>query len=621
MNRSRLWPAVPILLGALAYAPAPTGELVWDDQYVAEYQVPHFDSLADILRPPPDIARWSYSYYRPLVTLSYLLDQKFFGAGATAGPHAMNVLWHLLVVFGVWHLARRALLGSPHAEGGAVVAASLFAIHPIHTESVSWIAGRSDVLAALFLMPALLLALRWCERRSATSAMALIASAPLFGLALLAKEQALTGLALLPLLALALSPPADSGATPGSRAPLLSAAIALLLWVAVAVGYFWLRMAAGAPPAAIQDLALAERATRAAAAAAWYAVKAVVPWPQSAIVTWDMVPGAAATAAVLVPCAALTALGAWRRIRCGDGITLLATGWFWIAISLPLWVAVVAVVNTPLAERYLYLPTVGVALGAGALVAAAPGRGWRVNGLALSGLVLVAFLAGTLQRGLVWRSSLALWSDTVERVTDQGMPWENLGLSHMRLGQDAQALDAFRRAAVIETYEARGRARARNAIGSILAKRGETEAAIAEYRRAVALNPAYAEAWYGLAAAYETRAERFHEQGQTSERDAAADLAIHFYRTAFQRYAGYYPARLKLAAALAAQGARLEAEGRSGPAVKLYGEALQTLNALQARLALDRRADALERLAREVGVDPQALRRELERRMAAAGSG
>ena len=165
-----------------------------------------------MLRPPDNIARWSYGYYRPVVILSYLADARVFGTGSPAGPHIFNVTCHLLTTMLVWLLARRVLRQIPDGGGGAVVAATVFAVHPIHTESVSWIAGRSDVLAALFLVTALLLALRWLDRRSAV---ALLLAPVFFLLALLSKEIAIVGLALLPLLII-FSGPAQAPTRPAA---------------------------------------------------------------------------------------------------------------------------------------------------------------------------------------------------------------------------------------------------------------------------------------------------------------------------------------------------------------------------------------------------------------------
>ena len=126
---------IPVAAAAVLYAPALNGNLVWDDGIVQKDQMVAFHTLRDVFFFPKDIPQWGMSYYRPMVTLSYLADQALFGRNATRGPHAAVVLYHVLTTFCVWLLARQILRRSRYAEWGALIAGVLFAVHPIHTES------------------------------------------------------------------------------------------------------------------------------------------------------------------------------------------------------------------------------------------------------------------------------------------------------------------------------------------------------------------------------------------------------------------------------------------------------------------------------------------------------
>lgn len=604
--------ALLALLVVVAYAPAFRAEPVWDDQILVEQQLPRFESLRDVFFPPPDITRWSYAYYRPVVTASYLADRWLFGPDAVAGPHAMNLLYHTLATLLVGALALHVFAGTAQARAAAFAAAVVFALHPIHSESVSWMAGRSDVLATLGVLAALLLALRW---RDGGQWLALAASPLCLGVGLLAKESAITALALLPL-AWFTVPAAAGQAAPHRR----RLALACLAWAGAAAGYLALRSAAGSGSATAVDLPAIGQLGRMLQGAAWYALKLVQPWPQSAIVTWEMTPGGAFAALILALVVALTAAGALRFVTRGAGTLLLATGWLWATLTLPLWVAALAATNTPLAERYLYLPSVSIALLAGAVFGAARGGGpahaarGAVAALhVVAALLCAAMLAATVQRGLVWQNALALWSDAAARAPGEGLVWENLGLSRWRAGDETGALAAFERALDAEGYDARGRARAENAIGAILRGRGAGEEAVAHFRRAVALNPAYAEAWYGLGAVYEGRAGTLASgAGGDAARDAAMELAIHYYRTALQRYPGYHPARLKLAATLAAEARRHAQDARPEAAGTRRAEARALLDPLIRALDADPRPDARAVLAGQVGVDIDQLQQELQ---------
>ena len=144
-----LW-IVPLLLAVLAFAPAPWGDLVRDDRFFLDRQLIVFKTIGDVVFPPGDMAGWANLYYRPVAILSYLIQVEIFGKDATVGPHVFNVIMHAATTFFVWLLARRLLAPMPNSGLGALVAAALFAVHPIHAESVNWIAGRTDMLAALF---------------------------------------------------------------------------------------------------------------------------------------------------------------------------------------------------------------------------------------------------------------------------------------------------------------------------------------------------------------------------------------------------------------------------------------------------------------------------------------
>lgn len=605
--RSRwLWLVLPLLAGAVAYAPALWADLVWDDLTMPELLSRYFHTLGDVFRPPEKIPRWGYVYYRPLHTLSNLLDIYLFGTAARVGPHVASVLYHLAATLFVALLAHRWLAPRQGGRAAALFSATLFAVHPIHTESVIWIAGRPDVLATMFLLPALLLGLEWRDR-GARSALGLSPACLL--LALFSKEIALTGIVLMPLLWLAA--PVRVAAGHQRAAGTLAAAAALAAgWLVAILLYAWLR--AGAVSAVIfKEFSLGEALLRLESAAAWYVIKTVVPYPHSFIVTWDMVPGRLSGLAALALMAALTGLGIRLYLRRRDGLLLTAAAWFGVTISLALWLAVSVDTDVPLAERYLYLPSVAFVLAAGAALAAALAGGWRWPAAALASAITAAYLGGTLQRGLVWRSSLGVWADTATRVTDQGVVWEHLAWSHLRLGDEQRALEAFRRAAATQSYRREERARMYNMAGEILMKRRALAEADREYQMAVAIYPVFVEAWYGLAVVQEIRAEDFHRDGDRQRRDEAMDLAIHYYRTCLERFARYHPARLRLAAAYAGQARQLAGEGRDEEARMLFGKARSELDLLDRQLQRETRPGALERLIAKAGMDPDTLRRQL----------
>ena len=104
-------------------------------------------------------------FYRPLTVLTFALDYQIWGMNPV-GYHLTNLLLHLLCTFLTWRLARR-LFSSPRM---AFVAATLFAIHPIHTEAVIWISGRFDLTVCAAVLASVLCYLNWREREEASRA-------------------------------------------------------------------------------------------------------------------------------------------------------------------------------------------------------------------------------------------------------------------------------------------------------------------------------------------------------------------------------------------------------------------------------------------------------------------
>ena len=130
-------------------------------------------------------------FFRPLFIWSYVIDSRIWGARAF-GYHVTNVLFHGLNGFLVFKLAARLIRRFALTSGGetvvAIAAAALFLLHPSHTEAVTWISGRADLIATFFVLASLLAYLAYAESAHASR---LMASLGCFVLALLAKESAI----------------------------------------------------------------------------------------------------------------------------------------------------------------------------------------------------------------------------------------------------------------------------------------------------------------------------------------------------------------------------------------------------------------------------------------------
>lgn len=430
---------VVALAAALAYAATLGYDLVWDDTLLIQrsWHLHQWRSLPAILGSHlwAEVQEAS-QYYRPLVTLSFFLDVQLWGL-TSAGFHLTNLLAHLATSLAVLGLGRR-LTGSPLAGG---IAGLVFALHPLHTESVAFVSGRSDVLSTLLALWALGEYAAWRETgRRWRYALSVAA----FFLALTAKEVAVT----LPVLLVLW----DWAAGRGGRACARDAgraALRLTGYAAALALYAGLRMAALGRVLETDASTWGSLGTRVLTTldiVATYVRLTVVPYPANAYplivpVPW---PGSAGFWAGLVPLAAGLWLTAWalRRSRAlGFGAL-----WFWITLLPFVGVNLLPLSTAIMAERFLYLPTVGFCLVLGALL-------WRwlgsvdasirtdlrpVPALALTAIVVVYALL-TLWRNEDWKDDYRLYSRMVETSPEAPLPRVNLAFTQFPRGQIVEA--------------------------------------------------------------------------------------------------------------------------------------------------------------------------------------
>lgn len=499
-------------LAGLAFAGTLGHGFVWDDPISIERWLPALPRWWSPFFPPPDVPQFPPDYYRPLQLLSYRLDLAI-GGGAPWSFHASLVLLHVLASVLVLLTGRRLLEASPAARPAALFAALLFAVHPIHTESVAWIAARPDVMVVCAGMAALLAYWRasWPSWQRAT-----VAAAAVFT-ALLCKENAAALLILVPASTWALPakttpPPAARRRAAGTRAgaPQVTAAVpprlggltAVAPFVMAALAYVALR-SAGVHGGLVGRVVPEEPLAATVAALGTYLRLLAIPHPHDAYIA-DLPAGAASLALCTAVIAAYAAVGwwAWRR-RDRPMVYALA----WIGLTLAPSLAVIAKpLVAPLAERYLYLPSVGFCWAFGSLAArfgsGSNGRR-RLARIAIGSLILIAF-ARTGERNAVWRDNLALWSDTAARNPVDGLPTRNLAAATAAAGDTAAAERLFLRALEMRNTAA-GVLMIHSNLGSLAFGRGDLDGAESHYRQALAVGGS-ADALYNLGLLYLRRA-------------------------------------------------------------------------------------------------------------------
>jgi Flp pilus assembly protein TadD len=532
-----------LVVGTLAvFAPACGHEFVeYDDpQYVTAN--PHV--RAGLTRAgvwwaltSTDVLNW-----HPLTWLSLQLDYELYRLHPW-GYHLTNLLLHAantLLLF----LVFRRMTGAPWPS--ALVAA-LFAVHPLHVESVAWVAERKDVLSTFFGLLALAAYVRYVQR---PGLIAYLAVALALALSLAAKPMLVTLPAVLllldywPLGRLRLGrpaqPPPAGAATPApaSLALVLGEKVPLVALAAASAAMTLIAQHRGGAIESLETLPLGLRAGNAVVSYVRYLGLALwpsglapfYPHPRASLPAWQV----AGAAAVLAAATGLVLAAARRR-------PYLPVGWLWYLGTLVPVIGLVQVGYQALADRYTYVPLVGVfVMAAWGLADVAAWRpALRAVVAPAAAAALLACVVITVRQVGFWHDSRSLWEHAVRVTPPNHVAENNLGATY--LASDLEEAERHLRAAVrlkpdcadayanlAEALDQQGRideavpcylrslelrpadARTHNNVAVALAKQGKLNEAIDQLEEATRLDPGFAEAHYHLAWAL-ARAKRLEE--------------------------------------------------------------------------------------------------------------
>ena len=451
---------------------------------------------------------WAFTTYdqanwHPATWLSHALDCQLFQLDA-AGHHATNVLLHAMNAALLFWI----LLQATGFMGRSFMVAALFAVHPINVESVVWIAERKNILSMLFFLLALGV-YRWYAREPQSKRYAAIAG--LFALGLMAKPQIVT----LPFVLLlwdywplrrmfADGEPPSTGtektipipARSFSRLFLEKLPLVALSAVSAAITMKAQRVGGGINP----DFSLSVRLANAVGSYARYVGKAVwptrlapmYPHPGNSLAKWEVV-----TASLfLLAVTAIVAAG-WRH-------RYLPVGWLWFLGTLIPMIGLVQVGRQAMADRYAYLPFIGlfIMICWGVADCMVAGGRWlesRRNKLTTAGevtrrlpvstilmatacaVVLVALITVSHRQIDYWRDNVTLWLHTLQVTNHNYEAEEDLGEALLAKGEQSEALTHFYRATQIDPL----RTLPHMYIAVYDQAHGKLQDAIEQYRKAI----------------------------------------------------------------------------------------------------------------------------------------
>jgi tetratricopeptide (TPR) repeat protein len=552
-------------------------------------------------------ASWAFttrraSHWHPLTWLSLMLDAQLFGADRPGRFHLTNVLLHaacaIVLFLGLKQMTRQLW---PSA-----LVAGLFAVHPARVESVAWITERKDVLSGLFGMAALW-AYGWYVRRPSVGRYLLVAV--LLALGLMAKPTLVTW----PLLFLLLDYwPLQRPIT----VRLITEKVPLLMLVAASAVVTYYGQSSTNSVMSLATVPLTDRIARAAILYFVYLGKTFWPvnlaiYPADALdhVPWGW------PAAVLLVLITIAAIWAARR-----GWRWLAVGWLWYLIALTPTIGLVQVGLQLMADRFLYLPQIGLCIAvvwSAAQCFAASGNTSRATLRACSivavSLVLAVLGVTAWRQTTYWKDSETLWTRALDCTPRNPLALAGLGSALLAQGDADAAIGRCEAALQIDPQLLE----AHYNLGLALASGGRHDDAIAQFRAALSSKPDFAKAHFNLASELSAK--------------GGDDAAIAEYQEALNLVPDYAEAHNNLATLLARRREIDAAVEHFEQALKLepelakihynYGNALAGAGRLDAAIGQYEEAIRIQpdhANARHNLAAVQAHRQEIIKRLAAA---
>jgi Flp pilus assembly protein TadD len=434
-----------------------------DNDYVTEN--PHVTSGLTV-----DNLRWATTAvvsgtWQPLVWLTFMIDQEA-GEGQAWAFHVTNVLLHAATAVLLFLL----LETTTQARWRSALVAALFAIHPLHVESVAWVSERKDVLSTLFWVLTMLLYVAYVRKPSARRYLAALV---LFSLGLTAKAMLVS----LPLVLLLMDVwPLNR------RVRLLEKIPFVLVAAASCVVTLWAQSASRAV-STLELIPIGQRLANAGVSTVAYIAKTVwphnltmhYPHPGKTLSAWQV---AAAWVLVAAACATAAAL-----IRKRPAVTV---GWFWFVLTLVPVSGIVQVGSQGMADRYTYVPLIGLFVALAWTLPDLSGRQWlRIAGLVILLGVLAALGFRAHNQAQFWRNSETLYRHATRITPNDPQAYYGLGCAIRAKGSLAGAIKQFEKAVELDPEDSR----ARSNLGVALYERGDLPEAADHLSVAVHLNP------------------------------------------------------------------------------------------------------------------------------------
>jgi len=476
--------AVLIILDFVLYANSLGGKFVWDDHLLIKDNVyiRSFSYVGDIFTKDfGQGAGVKYHFYRPLQIFSYLLEYHLWGL-KPAGYHFTNVVLHILVGLCIWWFI--VLLSGDYLL--ALLASVFFIIHPVHTEAVSYISDRGDLLSALFIFLSFIFYIKHINKKNKFLYIAMVSS---YILALLSKENGLV----LPLALFAYHFSFHKKIKLPALTPFI---LAVFLYITGRIFFV---------QSSVSSMSIVgtfyQRLPSFFAAIVGYIRLLFLPFGLhieygSPLFRWfdyRVITG--------VIISALLIIYAVRKRRT-NAVLSFSVIWFFIFL-LPF--SNIYPLPFYMAEHYLYLPSVGFfMILSGILCYLYRLKSYRIASLTVTIILLILWPYLTIKQNRYWREPITLYKHALRFSPNSSRIYHNLGDTYTDMGNYKEAVSAYKKSIKLnpsyaDTY---------TSLGVVYSALGEYKEAIGFYKQALEINSTYVNALNDSGAAYYAIGER-----------------------------------------------------------------------------------------------------------------
>ena len=518
------------LISFFLYSPSLRNDFVWDDVEVIQKSYHSFKaSRIDNILFPEAKRNKTQRYYRPIVFVSTVIDRELWGV-KSFGFHLTNLLLNSVSTILLYFLLL-LIFEKFSVEGDGSIpffTALLFAAYPMHVESVSWIAGRTDILCSIFFVLALILHIE-----SYRTIWLLLPTALSFFLSLLSKEVALS----FPVLAIAFD-------LLTRRIRNSSNVLRYAVYISLSLIYVNLRGRASINLLDVTNENINQIAESKhflvgiiktfkvlSSALFFYISKLVFPFDFNAFIA--SVPDELYYFVFSITAILLLLLVALISIKRGKGLFAFSIIWIFVTLAPSALVSVTTIASAPLAERYLYIPSVGYCMIVGYLaVEVAKKFGKKRIAFAPIIILISVYLFFTIKRQDVWKDNLSLWKNTSYKSFYHALPHSNYGYALEKAGRTDAAIKQYEIALDPSISDSnRGRAVTATNLGVLYIDKEDYANAEKWFRRALEYDPTYGRPYYHIGLLHYIKGESTNSDSEYRKAASYLEKTLTIYRS------------------------------------------------------------------------------------------